>query len=189
MGENGRPAVATLSEVRSSTVVACQECGVYWHDGIQPAACEDPAHAHPRLEVHLHRDVVTLPDGTAVTAVSFDPGAPYERAVPPDFGCYLDARWQPPWPSVSVAWPDFGVPEDVAGLRRALAEVLGHARAGGAVELGCAGGHGRTGTALGCLAVLAGHPPADAVAWVRAHYCDQAVETAGQAAFVQRFTP
>ena len=46
------------------------------------------------------------------------------------------------------------------------------------------GGHGRTGTALACLAILTGHPATDAVAWVRARYCPQAVETASQEAFI-----
>jgi hypothetical protein len=31
-------------------------------------------------------------------------------------------------------------------------------------EVGCVGGHGRTGTALAILAILTGHPAADAVA-------------------------
>jgi hypothetical protein len=51
-------------------------------------------------------------------------------------------------------------------------------------ELGSMGGHGRTGTALACLAVLAGCPPAGAVAWVRANYCQSTVETAEQEALV-----
>lgn len=46
------------------------------------------------------------------------------------------------------------------------------------------GGHGRTGTALACLARLDGVPAGDAVAWVREHYCRQAVETVDQEAFV-----
>ena len=52
------------------------------------------------------------------------------------------------------------------------------------MEVGCLGGHGRTGTALACLAILTGHPAADAVAWVRANYCPEAVETVGQEAFI-----
>lgn len=43
-------------------------------------------------------------------------------------------------------------------------------------------------TALACLAILAGHPPSDAVAWVRAHYCPNAVETAEQERFVTTFS-
>ena len=66
----------------------------------------------------------------------------------------------------------------------ALRSLLDRARRGERVEVGCLGGHGRTGTALACLAVLAGHPAADAVAWTRTHYCPKAVETPDQEAFV-----
>ena len=62
--------------------------------------------------------------------------------------------------------------------------MLARARAGEKVELGCLGGHGRTGTALACLAVLGGYPHEEAFAWVRADYCPSAIETAEQEAFV-----
>jgi protein-tyrosine phosphatase len=55
------------------------------------------------------------------------------------------------------------------------------------VELACAGGHGRTGTALACLAVLDGVPGPRAVSFVREHYDRHAVETAWQRRFVARF--
>ena len=55
------------------------------------------------------------------------------------------------------------------------------------VEIACAGGHGRTGTALACLAVLDGVPSRAAVCYVRAHYAARAVETPGQRRFVARF--
>jgi protein-tyrosine phosphatase len=129
---------------------------------------------------------VVLPDGTTITAVSFDPGDPYGRDDRPDYGLYLDPRWQPPWPHDHVDWPDFGVPEETA-ITNALLSLLARARAGERVEVGCAGGHGRTGTAVGCLAVLTGCAPGEAVAWVREHYCAKAVETPGQEAFVARF--
>jgi len=66
----------------------------------------------------------------------------------------------------------------------ALGSLRDRARAGERVEVGCLGGHGRTGTALAWLAILAGLDPATAVAWVRANYCPYAVETADQEAFV-----
>jgi protein-tyrosine phosphatase len=56
------------------------------------------------------------------------------------------------------------------------------------VEVACSGGHGRTGTALACLAVLDGVPPDEAVAWVREHYRRRAVETPAQARFARLFT-
>jgi protein-tyrosine phosphatase len=122
-----------------------------------------------------------------VTAATFDPVDPYTRDRPPDYGLYLDPAWLPPWPHSHLDWPDFGVPDE-ALLAAALRDVVARARAGQAVELGCLGGHGRTGTALACLAILTGVPSGDAVAWVRAAYCADAVETAQQEAFVAAFS-
>lgn len=143
----------------------------------------------PAPERHVHRTRVVLHDGTTVMGVSFAADDPYSREVRPSFGLYLDERWGPPWPHAHVPWPDFGVPSDLEGLRSALVDLLERARQGEPVELGCLGGHGRTGTALACLAVLAGTSPSDAVAWVRAGYCDRAVETDEQEALVHHFSP
>ena len=119
--------------------------------------------------------------------MSFDDIDPYTRDQPPDYGIYLDDRWQPPWPHVNLDWPDFGVPLDPAQVVVALRSGLERARRGERVEVGCLGGHGRTGTALACLAVLTGHPASQAVAWTRASYCIKAVETHQQEKFVTRF--
>jgi hypothetical protein len=139
--------------------------------------------------MHVHRDEVRLPDGTTVVAVTFDERDPYARERPPDFGLYFFERWQPPWPHAHVDWPDFGVPADRDALLGALADLLARARAGERVELGCWGAHGRTGTALALLAALAGLPAGEAVAWVRASYCERAVETPEQEAFVTTAPP
>jgi protein-tyrosine phosphatase len=69
----------------------------------------------------------------------------------------------------------------------ALRSLLERARGGDRVELGCLGGHGRTGTALACLAILCGLPPSEAVTWVRESYCASAVESGLQEAFVTGF--
>ena len=55
------------------------------------------------------------------------------------------------------------------------------------VEIACAGGRGRTGTALACLAVLDGLPGREAIAYVRSHYEQRAVETRWQRRFVTSF--
>ena len=170
-----------MTEVRQ--VAACSECQVHWFLG-EPAKCAHPGHRHQLFEVHRHRSVVVLPDRTEVTAVSFDVADPYSRDEPPEFGLYLDRRWQPPWAHEHLDWPDFGVPGDADQVFAALGSLHNRARAGQLVELGCLGGHGRTGTALACLAVLSGSAPGKAVAWVRANYCSEAVETAAQEAFV-----
>jgi hypothetical protein len=165
-------------------VVVCADCGVHWYELGETAQCADATHEHHRVEVHRHRGQVALPDRTAVTAASFDALDPYGRVEQPDYGLYLDDRWQPPWPHDHVEWPDFGVPPDAAGLLTALRAFHDRARAGERVEIGCLGGHGRTGTALACLVALTGVPAADATAWVRAAYCADAVETPEQEAFV-----
>jgi protein-tyrosine phosphatase len=134
---------------------------------------------------HRHRDPIELPDGTVVSASSYRK-EPVVEGYDPTFGVYLDHRWETPWTRVTVDWPDFGVPTDTTKLTAALREALDRARRGELVEVGCLGGHGRTGTAIACLAVLAGLN-SDPVDWVRAAYCDRAVETAEQEEFARKF--
>lgn len=130
--------------------------------------------------------VLRLPSGRLVR------GRGLSRPLPdgplPDYGLYLlgheppDTAWDAKW----VRWPDFRLPADPAALPEVLAEALRRA-ADERVEFACAGGRGRTGTALACLAVLDGVPAAEAVGWVRAVYDRRAVETPWQRRFVERF--
>jgi hypothetical protein len=138
---------------------------------------------------HVHRSAVCLPDGTQVIAVSYDENDPYRRDRSPDFGLYLDRRWMPAWPHAHLEWPDLGLPAQPAAIVPDLHDLLDRARSGQRVEIGCLGGHGRTGTALGWLAVLTGEPSQSAVSWVRANYCPLAVETQEQEGFVARLHP
>jgi hypothetical protein len=132
--------------------------------------------------------VVLLPSGRRVR------GRPLARPVPdgplPTFGLYLLGGPPPPvpWTSRWVRWPDFRLPTDPADARAALEEAWARA-ATERVEVACSGGHGRTGTALACLAVLDGVPPEAAVAWVREHYRRHAVETRAQVRFIRCFPP
>lgn len=134
---------------------------------------------------HRSQEVV-LPDGTIVRASSFHRRAAGERE--PDFGVYLYDGWAPGWAHRMVEWPDFGLPRDEGTLMSALEEALNRARSGEEVEIACLGGHGRTGTALGVLAVLAGLPKEqDPVTWVKTNYCIDAVETPEQWAWLRTF--
>ena len=168
-------------------VMVCGERRLSWPvDAVEPS-CTDATHCHFEYEVHRHRTPVLLPDGSRIVAVSFDSSDPYRREARPDFGLYLDPRWSAPWPHDHVEWPDFGVPASSDDLRTKLVQLLERSQTGELVELGCLGAHGRTGTALACLAVLAGVPASDAVAWVRSSYCDKAVETPEQMSFIGGF--
>jgi hypothetical protein len=175
--------------VDQKLIVFCSQCVLSWDKESEPPKCNDEGHDHQLFEVHRHRDTVVFPDGLAVIAASFEPADPYGRERPPDYGLYLDPQWHPHWDHNHLDWPDFSVPDEVDPVLVALREVQDRARAGQYVEIGCGGGHGRTGTALACLAVLGGTPPKDAVAWVRVNYCSEAVETPEQAAFVSSLNP
>ncbi|MFI5041101.1 MAG: protein-tyrosine phosphatase family protein [Acidimicrobiales bacterium] len=134
---------------------------------------------------------VTLPDGTAVLAQGWLDLVPSQRPRDPDFAIYLDERWRDDphvtWPFRIIGWEDFGLPVDEAEVFTAIVDLHQRAQTGELVEIGCYGGVGRTGTVLGCLAILAGVVPADAVAWVRNHYHPSAVETPEQERLVARF--
>jgi hypothetical protein len=107
----------------------------------------------------------------------------------PTFAIYLlgtappAVAWQARW----LRWPDFWLPSDRAHARELLREAWERA-ATERVEIACAGGHGRTGTALACLAIIDGVPAKEAVAFVRQHYDPHAVETPWQRRYVGRFT-
>jgi hypothetical protein len=128
---------------------------------------------------------VVFPDGTAVEAC----GLRDRRADVPDrdFGLYMDPRWEPTWAAELIEWEDYGLPAVPGRAAEQIRAAFERARAGERVEVGCAGGLGRTGTVLACMAALAGVPSDEAVAWVRANYDERAIETDEQEAFVRAF--
>lgn len=130
--------------------------------------------------------VLLLPGGRRVRGRGLR--TPVPDAPEPQFAVYLLGRPPPSttWPSHWLHWPDFWLPRDRADARAALVEAYERA-ADERVEVACGAGHGRTGTALACLAVLDGVPPRKAVAYVRAHYDFRAVETPWQRRYVRRF--
>lgn len=130
--------------------------------------------------------VLALPSGRLVRGRGLGNGLPDGQL--PEFGVYLLAKDPRPfdWPADWIRWRDFGLPSDRATAAASLASTwrrCGDER----VEVACAGGLGRTGTALACLAVLDGISAQDAVRFVRAGYDPRAVETPGQHRFVARF--
>ncbi|WP_432752284.1 protein-tyrosine phosphatase family protein [Streptomyces sp. JL2001] len=131
--------------------------------------------------------VLRLPSGRLVR------GRGLRRPVPdgptPGFAVYLLGRppAEVPWEARWLRWPDFRLPSSRAEAVTLLREAWERS-AVERVELACAGGRGRTGTALACLAVLDGVPADEAVEYVRRHYHPGAVETPWQNWYVRRFT-
>ena len=127
-----------------------------------------------------------MPDGTRVRGRGLRAELP--AGDEPTFGLYLLGREPQPveWESRWLPWPDFRLPRDRVAAVEALVDA--HRRAAtGRVEIACTGGHGRTGTALACIAILSGVAPDDAVTFVRRHYDRRAVETPFQRRYVRRF--
>lgn len=166
------------------------------------------SHANPSSFDDQHEDerltraepllgAIALPDGTLIR------GRGRREPVPagplPDFGLYLGKAasrrdrilrrrpWRPDWPVTWLDWPDFGTPRADDAAAAAIEHAYRLARDGQRVEVACEGGTGRTGTVLACMAILAGHPSDDAIAWTRRTYRSRAVETPGQKRWVQRF--
>ncbi|MFJ8042622.1 protein-tyrosine phosphatase family protein [Kitasatospora sp. NPDC096147] len=132
--------------------------------------------------------VLRLPSGRLIRGRGLS--RPLPSGPPPQFALYLLGRQPRPvdWEFQWVRWPDFRLPADPAAATEALRTAW--RRAGTErVEVACAGGRGRTGTALACLAVLDGVPADEAVGYVRAHYSPHAVETPWQRRYVARFAP
>lgn len=147
---------------------------------------------------------IRLPDGTLIRGRGRRAGLP--GGPLPDFGFYLGrppdprgrtrwpasairrgARWRPDWPAEWIDWPDFGTPRSSEPAAAAIEHAYRLARAGQRVEVACTGGTGRTGTVLACMAILAGHPHAEAVTWTRENYRPRAVETPGQRRWIRWF--
>jgi protein-tyrosine phosphatase len=132
--------------------------------------------------------VVELPGGARIRGRGLRAGEPAGPA--PEWVLYLlgGRPAASPWPSRWIRWPDFWLPSDRRDARSAFEEAHRLAAAGRRVEVACGGGIGRTGTALACIAQLAGVDPADAVGWTRRLYHPRAVETPWQRRYVRRFT-
>jgi hypothetical protein len=130
--------------------------------------------------------ILRLPSGRLVRGRGLS--RPLPHGPVPALGVYLLGRRPPvvPWESRWLRWPDFRLPADEADVLPTLTEAWQRAVAE-RVEIACAGGHGRTGTALACLAILDGVPATKAVAFVRDHYDPHAVETPGQRRYVAKF--
>lgn len=143
------------------------------------------------------RGAIALPDGTLIRGRGRR--EPLPAGPLPDFGLYLGRppgrpsrvlhrpAWQPDWPAEWLDWPDFGTPRDDTLAAEGIERAYVRARDGQRVEVACSGGTGRTGTALACMAILAGHPGEKVIIWVRQNYRPRAVETPGQRRWIRWF--
>lgn len=131
--------------------------------------------------------VVLLPSGRTIRGRALRRSCQLDA---PDFGVYLTGR-QPAsidWDHEWIPWRDFWLPSNRSACIESLANAL---RKSGLqrVEVGCHGGLGRTGTAIGVMAVLDGIGPDDVVTWVRTNYHPKAIETPWQRRWLRTLRP
>jgi hypothetical protein len=120
-----------------------------------------------------------------------------------DFGFYLDDLWTGNRITASpgidlpvtarkprlIHYPciDQGAPGDIKSFYAMMEWILEQASKGLHVDIGCMGGHGRTGLVLASLLVIQGMDPWDAIKKIRTDYCQEAVESYTQEQFVGKF--
>lgn len=113
-----------------------------------------------------------------------------ERLWEPDFGLYLDGSWLNyiKWDNTFIGWPDFGVPNDSASTINLITKAI-HRSVEEVVEVGCLGGHGRTGTTLAIMTALATSlDHEECIQRVRELYCPAAIETKMQERYIEIVT-
>lgn len=114
----------------------------------------------------------------------------HTAATTPDLGCYAYNGWNPSSPAIFIPWQDYGLPTcTFTQAARSIKLAFEAAKEGDVVEMGCMGGHGRTGTILACMAILADPTLTgpEAVTLIKTTYCSKAVETSSQEWFVRWF--
>lgn len=101
-----------------------------------------------------------------------------------DFG---QPTFKPPFPAIIVPWTDRGVIE-MDMLMWLVNGIIAKMEAGKLVEVGCLGGHGRTGTLIACvLGKVENLTARQAILTLRDRYCEKVVETAAQCLLIAAY--
>lgn len=106
----------------------------------------------------------------------------------PDLGIYLDGIWMPDCVAFHLGCPDYGIPTvPVNGVLYVAREGISAAANGKRVEIGCIGGHGRTGLMLAIMSLLSMRVPDAQKAIDRVHddYCIEAIESPEQEWYIE----
>lgn len=141
-------------------------------------------YTHTHSKCRHYSTPVQLPGGFVVHASSLNNKRTADDIVP-DWGLYADWSWRPYWRAEHIDWPDFGIPGHDAIAFEQLLEAVERIQRGQRVEVGCIGGHGRTGTMIAAMCVMLGMEPKTAVKYVRDTYCHHAIETDRQEWWVE----
>lgn len=166
--------------------------------GHKPVSAHETAPVKPSIQTvssvatyvkcRHYGEMVALPDGTMIMCSS-----EHKRKddVPkPDFGCYMMASWEPDWLAYWLNWTDYGLPKmSMETVLLIVDDLLARSRSGQVVEIGCMGGHGRTGSLLALLIMRASSDtgPEAAMEYVWENYCTEAIEGSKQKWYIEAF--
>lgn len=169
-------------------------------DPIKTSIANMPVTLAPKHTCRHCQDDVTI--GPYVIWLSEFPEGNWKRERP-DLGVYMAEPWLSragrvitngvpletgaAYDIIYIRWADRGTIEPEA-LVPVIAKIIEYLKAGKKVEIGCFGGHGRTGTVAACLlGIVEGISGEDAIVQLRTRYCDHTVEGKAQEQFVIRF--
>ena len=176
--------------------------------GISGGTPTTSTYTYKKKDCKHWRDECTLAEGIIIKACAHR-DHPKENWVYPEMGVYFASSWDDFSPSslkrnsyadgwkgpkkldkdvkvvnneiAVIDWPDMGVPPDTEYTLKVLEYTLNQAAEGVDIEIGCIGGHGRTGTALAAMLIMLGEDNADeAMTWVWDEYCEHAIESQKQ---------
>ncbi len=139
-----------------------------------------------------HKPIKIL-KGEILGAACGHPQKGYDIYIGLDHGMEFQKKgW--PWQSngnegpVEFLFPitDMSVPKDVKNFKAMIKWMAKQLEDGKRIQVGCIGGHGRTGLVLAALVQVTGTAPKNAIQWVRKHHCKKAVESASQIKFLMK---
>jgi hypothetical protein len=142
---------------------------------------------HYHVPINVAEDVIIYP-----SSMNNNPRTE-DTHINPDFGLYADTGWKPAWRNEFIVFPDYSIPSFDIAIEQ-ITWAVEYAAEGAVVEIGCIGGHGRTGVILACMKVWGSHrddkpiSAVDAVKWVRSNYCSHAIETKEQEWWVNYYS-
>jgi len=134
---------------------------------------------------------IKISNGEVLGAARAHPQKGYDIYIGLDYGMQFQTKnwpWQKNGGTGPVEFlfpiPDMSVPKDVKNFKKMIVWMLGQLDDGKRIQVGCIGGHGRTGLVLAALVQVAGIAPRKAIQWVRKHHCKKAVESESQVKFL-----
>lgn len=147
------------------------------------------------------RDPIQVGKYTLTVSASTDTPKDKDTTAVPDFGVYMSQGWMnglsdiwaigvkidtPHYPALYTDWTDYG-DHDQHTYEKLVKVVVECLEMGLNTDIGCAGGHGRSGTLLaGVIAKVEGLSAMDAIEAARERHCKNAVETVSQHNMVRK---